>query len=60
MRKLWGRSDGSARRRPALPEEISGSVRNMGLPFGYPDGMAPEKSAEAIVAAAAVRVAVKG
>src|ERR1035438_1613025 len=26
MRKLWGRSDGSARRRQALPEEISAVV----------------------------------
>ena len=28
MRKLWGRSDASARRRPALPEEISAVVRS--------------------------------
>ena len=28
MRKLWGRSDGSARRRRALPEEISVLVRS--------------------------------
>src|SRR5580658_1847700 len=45
-----GKSDGSGRRRHVLPREISGSVRNSGLPRGQPGGTGPEKSAEAIVA----------
>ena len=45
-----GKSDGSGRRRHVLPREVSGSVRNIGLPHGQPDGMGQEKSAEAILA----------
>src|SRR5713226_117374 len=45
-----GKSDGSGRRRHVLPREVSGSVQNIGLPHGKPDGTGPEKSAEAIVA----------
>ena len=45
-----GRSDGSGRRRHVLPREVSGSVPNIGLPYGQPSGTEQEKSAEAIVA----------
>lgn len=55
-----GRSDVSGKRRHVLPREISGSVPNLGLPPGQPDGRGSEKSAEAIVVADAFRTAAKG
>ena len=55
-----GRSDGSGRRRHVLPREISGAVQSIGLPHGQPCGMGLEKSAEAIVAGAALWFHAKG
>jgi hypothetical protein len=55
-----GRSDGSGRRRHVLPREVSSSVQGIGLPHGQPGGRELEKSAEAIVARAALWLNAKG
>ena len=55
-----GRSDGSGRRRHVLPREVSGAVQRIGLPHGQPGGLGLEKSAEAIVAGAALWFHAKG
>src|SRR5438876_6540464 len=55
-----GRPDRSGRRRHVLPREVSSSVQRIGLPHGPPGGMGLEKSAEAIVAGAALWFRAKG